>query len=186
MLDLDIIDAHHHLTDLTRSYPWLEGPDELGDPNRRHRAVDHQDRRDDPSIDPAGEQSGLAAKGSRGGMTSATIACDDTNSPAPPRPRRARKPMSCGRFCENPHNALPTRNSVIAARHRRLRPKASPSMPYAGIATAIARVYAIITQDMCPNPPSSPTTVGSAVATMIWSSAASRVTSSRQMKIHRS
>ena len=26
MLDLDIIDAHHHLTDLTRSYPWLEGP----------------------------------------------------------------------------------------------------------------------------------------------------------------
>ena len=33
MLDLDIIDAHHHLTDLTRSYPWLEGP---GEPFRYH------------------------------------------------------------------------------------------------------------------------------------------------------
>jgi len=28
MLDLDIIDAHHHLADLTRSYPWLQGPTE--------------------------------------------------------------------------------------------------------------------------------------------------------------
>ncbi|OUE09661.1 Amidohydrolase [Clavibacter michiganensis] len=26
MPDLRIIDAHHHLTDLSRSYPWLEGP----------------------------------------------------------------------------------------------------------------------------------------------------------------
>jgi len=26
VLDLDIVDAHHHLHDLTRSYPWLEGP----------------------------------------------------------------------------------------------------------------------------------------------------------------
>ena len=26
MAELDIIDAHHHLTDLSRSYPWLEGP----------------------------------------------------------------------------------------------------------------------------------------------------------------
>jgi len=25
---LQIVDAHHHLTDLTRSYPWLEGPAE--------------------------------------------------------------------------------------------------------------------------------------------------------------
>jgi predicted TIM-barrel fold metal-dependent hydrolase len=33
MLDLDIIDAHHHLTDLTRSYPWLEAP---GEPFRYH------------------------------------------------------------------------------------------------------------------------------------------------------
>ena len=26
MLDLDIVDAHHHLHDLTRSYPWLRVP----------------------------------------------------------------------------------------------------------------------------------------------------------------
>lgn len=26
MPQLEIVDAHHHLTDLTRSYPWLEGP----------------------------------------------------------------------------------------------------------------------------------------------------------------
>jgi predicted TIM-barrel fold metal-dependent hydrolase len=28
MVQLEIVDAHHHLTDLTRSYPWLEGPAE--------------------------------------------------------------------------------------------------------------------------------------------------------------
>jgi predicted TIM-barrel fold metal-dependent hydrolase len=28
MLDLDIIDAHHHLCDFSQSYPWLEGPAE--------------------------------------------------------------------------------------------------------------------------------------------------------------
>jgi len=42
MLDLDIIDAHHHLTDLTRSYPWLEGPTE---PLRYH-GYDRPLRRD--------------------------------------------------------------------------------------------------------------------------------------------
>jgi predicted TIM-barrel fold metal-dependent hydrolase len=26
VLECDVIDAHHHLHDLTRSYPWLEGP----------------------------------------------------------------------------------------------------------------------------------------------------------------
>ena len=77
---------------------------------------------------------------SRGGTTSATIACPPTSSPAPPSPCRARNPMSCHRFCENPHSALPIRNSVIAARNSRLRPKTSPSLPYTGIATAIARV----------------------------------------------
>lgn len=46
MADLAIIDAHHHLTDLTRSYPWLEGPVEPfryhGDdrPLRRSYSVD--------------------------------------------------------------------------------------------------------------------------------------------------
>ena len=28
MLDFDIIDAHHHLCDFSRSYPWLQGPAE--------------------------------------------------------------------------------------------------------------------------------------------------------------
>jgi predicted TIM-barrel fold metal-dependent hydrolase len=31
MLDIDIIDAHHHFWDLSRSYPWLQGP---ADPDR--------------------------------------------------------------------------------------------------------------------------------------------------------
>ncbi|MCJ1704109.1 amidohydrolase [Rathayibacter sp. VKM Ac-2926] len=46
MPDLVVIDAHHHLTDLRRSYPWLEGPAEPfryhGDdrPLRRSYSVD--------------------------------------------------------------------------------------------------------------------------------------------------
>ena len=28
MLDFDIIDAHHHLCDFSRPYPWLQGPAE--------------------------------------------------------------------------------------------------------------------------------------------------------------
>src|SRR6478609_4839090 len=42
------------------------------------------------------------------------------------------------------------------------------------------------THDMCSRPPNSPTMVGSAVATMIWSNAARKVTNNRQTKIHRS
>ncbi|MCU1541186.1 MAG: hypothetical protein JWM01_2133 [Arthrobacter sp.] len=33
MLDFDIVDAHHHLCDYARSYPWLQGP---GEPFRYH------------------------------------------------------------------------------------------------------------------------------------------------------
>ena len=51
MLDLDIIDAHHHLTDLTRSYPWLEGPIEPfryhGDDRRLRRSYLLKDYRAD-------------------------------------------------------------------------------------------------------------------------------------------
>ena len=41
MPELQIVDAHHHLTDLSRSYPWLEGP-----PTTRYHGDDLPLRRD--------------------------------------------------------------------------------------------------------------------------------------------
>lgn len=40
MIDVEVIDAHHHLADLRRSYPWLEGP-----PVRRYHGDDTPLRR---------------------------------------------------------------------------------------------------------------------------------------------
>ena len=58
-----------------------------------------------------------------------------------------------------------------------LRPYWSPSLPHSGVATVLARMYAVTTQDSRDSPPRSPTIVGSAVDTMVWSSAASRIAS---------
>ncbi len=45
--------------------------------------------------------------------------------------------------------------------------------------------YAVTTQERCSRPPRSPTIVGSAVATIVWSSDASRTTSRSALKIRR-
>src|SRR3954449_5214944 len=52
-----------------------------------------------------------------------------------------------------------------------------PSSPCTGVTTVTARRYAVTTQERCWSPPSSPTIVGSAVETIVWSSDASSMTS---------
>src|SRR5271154_53007 len=67
-----------------------------------------------------------------------------------------------------------------------LRPYMSPSFPYSGVTTVCASRYAVTTQEMCFKPPRSPTIVGSAVATIVWSSAARNITSKRPPNTSRS
>lgn len=53
-----------------------------------------------------------------------------------------------------------------------LRPYMSPSLPQMGVEAAVARVYAVTTQDRWAMPPRSPTMVGIAVPTIMLSSIA--------------
>ena len=78
---------------------------------------------------------------------------------------------------DSPHSAEPIRKITIAAWNSLLRPYWSPSFPHSGADTVVASRYAVITQDRWLSPPRSPTIVGSAVATIVWSSAASRIAS---------
>lgn len=83
--------------------------------------------------------------------------------------------------CATPHSAEPARNSTIAACSTILRPYRSPSLPYSGSTMVDDSRYAVTTHDNWsspPSPPSSPTIVGSAVDTIVWSSADSSMTSS--------
>jgi uncharacterized PurR-regulated membrane protein YhhQ (DUF165 family) len=50
-------------------------------------------------------------------------------------------------------------------------------LPYSGVTTVIARRYEVTTHERWFSPPSSPTMVGSAVDTIVWSSAASSMVS---------
>src|SRR3954454_644864 len=61
----------------------------------------------------------------------------------------------------------------------------SPSLPYSGVTTVTARRYAVTTHERCSRPPSSPTIVGSAVDTIVWSSDASSMTSIRPLTTSR-
>ena len=54
-----------------------------------------------------------------------------------------------------------------------LRPKRSETLPYSGTVIVDARRYAVTTHDRCSKPWRSATIAGSAVATIVWSSAAS-------------
>ena len=61
MLDLDVIDAHHHLVHLSAaSYPWLEGP-----PADRYHGDDTPLRRDYLLADYRADAAGLAPLGAR-------------------------------------------------------------------------------------------------------------------------
>ncbi len=91
----------------------------------------------------------------------------------------------------SPASAEPIRKMTIAAWKKILRPYWSPSLPHSGVDAVEARMYAVTTQEMCDRPCRSPAMVGSAVATMVWSSAASSrpsssapmITSSRRWPI---
>lgn len=74
-----------------------------------------------------------------------------------------------------PLSTDPIRKITIEARKTPLRPYMSPSLPQIGVEAAVARVYAVTTQDRCSSPPSSPTMVGIAVPTIMLSSMASSI-----------
>ena len=56
-------------------------------------------------------------------------------------------------------------------------------MPAIGVAIVEASRYAVTTHESCEMPPRSPTIVGSAVDTIVWSSDASSITSINAAKI---
>ena len=91
--------------------------------------------------------------------------------------------MSSIMLCAWPHSAEPIRKMTIDAWNSVLRPNWSPSLPHSGVDAVVASRYAVTTQDRWLRPPRSPTMVGSAVATMVWSSAASRIASMRAVKM---
>src|SRR5258708_22145206 len=66
-----------------------------------------------------------------------------------------------------------------------LRPNRSPNFPYKGTTIVDVSKYDVTTHDRLSSPPSSPTMVGSAVDTMVWSSAPSSMTSSSAVKSRR-
>ena len=71
-----------------------------------------------------------------------------------------------------PDRIEPIRKMTIAAWKNTLRPYMSPSLPHSGVDTVVASRYEVMTQAMCEPPLRSPTIVGSAVDTIVWSSAA--------------
>ena len=77
----------------------------------------------------------------------------------------------------SPDRTDPARKITIAAWKKIFRPYWSPSLPHSGVETVAASRYAVMTQAMCEPPFRSPTIVGSAVETMVWSSAASSIPS---------
>src|SRR5215470_12908021 len=79
---------------------------------------------------------------------------------------------------DSPASAEPIRKMTIEASKNVLRPYRSPSLPHSGVDTVDASRYAVTTQDRCDSPCRSPAMVGSAVATIVWSSAASSIPSS--------
>ncbi len=88
-------------------------------------------------------------------------------------------------FCATPDSAEPARNTRIAARSSPLRPNRSLTLPQIGVNAAAARTYTVTTQVSWLSPPSSPAIVGSAVAMIVWSSAATNIVSSRPPKTSR-
>jgi len=108
-------------------------------------------------------------------MMSAIIAVAVTVRPPPPMPWSARDPISHVMDCESPASIEATVNSTMLPMKIDLRPKRSPNLPPRIVAIVWVRRYAVTTQLMCSAPPRSPTMVGSAVATMVESSAASSI-----------
>ena len=116
---------------------------------------------------------------SRSGMTSAISAIAVTISAPAPNPWTARQPISQVMLVAAPHSADATTNIPAATWKTLLRPNRSPNLPARTVAIVSASRYDDTTQDRWPAPPRSPTMVGSAVDTIVWSSAASSMPSSR-------
>lgn len=109
---------------------------------------------------------------SRGDTRSPTIAIDRTISPPAPSPWRKRKPIGPGMFRAGPRSAEPMRKITIAVGKSLSRPYWSPSFPHNGVPAVEARRWAVTTHERWSRPSRSLTIVGSAVAAMVWSSAA--------------
>src|SRR4051795_3566635 len=110
------------------------------------------------------------------------IAWAPTIRPPAPRPGSARKPISCPIVWLRPDSSEPARKIRIAARNMGLRPYMSPSFPYSGVEAVVASRYDVTTHERWLRPPRSPTIVGSAVETIVWSSAARNIPSIRAPK----
>ena len=115
---------------------------------------------------------------SRSGMTSAITAVAVTASPPAPKPCTARHAISQVMLPAKPHIADATTNVPADSWKMSLRPKRSPNLPASTVAMVSASRYDDTTQVRWPAPPRSPTIVGSAVDTMVWSRAASSIPSS--------
>src|SRR3984957_18788712 len=107
-----------------------------------------------------------------------------TIRPPPPRPWTARKRINSFIVWLKPARADPIMKMTMAAWKKNLRPNWSPSFPHNGVDTVEARRYAVTTHARCDPPWRSPTMVGSAVETMVWSSAASNMPSRRAPRMN--
>jgi hypothetical protein len=83
-----------------------------------------------------------------------------------------------------PDNADPIKKMTIAIWKTVLRPYWSPSLPYKGVDTVLVNRYAVTTHDSELNPPRSPTMVGSAVDTIVWSRLANTIANISPVKIN--
>ncbi len=109
---------------------------------------------------------------------SPTMVWAPTMSPPPPMPWMARKMISSVIVWDSPASTDPIRKITMAAWKNIFLPYRSPSFPHSGVETVEASRYAVTTQDSFERLCRSPAMVGSAVATMVWSSAASSIPSS--------
>src|SRR3954451_12790028 len=105
------------------------------------------------------------------------IAWESAIRPPTPSPCTVRKPISSPMFWLKPLASDPARKIPIAAWNMILRPYRSDSLPQIGVDAVEASSVDETTQDSCSWPPSSPTMVGNAVATMVWDSAARSIPS---------
>ena len=116
---------------------------------------------------------------------SPTTAIVVTISPPPPSPWSARNAISSAMFCASPQSAEPTRKITIADLEHDLAAVEVAELPVQRADDVDASRYAVTTHERCWIPPRSPTIVGSAVETIVWSSDASSRTSISAAKIRR-
>src|SRR5579864_1496592 len=108
-----------------------------------------------------------------GGKMSASTVNAEANSMPPNSPWMMRKTISWFMSWEMPQSAEAATNPIIPAIRKGLRPKRSPILPAIGTTTVDATRYPVISHEYRSRPLSSATIRGSAVPTMVWSSAAS-------------